>query len=484
MNYQNKLVLICTLIIAAFALYCYNPFVLYFQNDDFVHIPLSAEGVLLQHNTFRPVCDLSIMLDYFLWGKTAWGYHLTNLLLHIMCSILLFFFLKLILRKYFHLAQTTWVCWLSSLLFFIYAMHSEAVFWILGRSAMLGALFSLLFLFCYIKKYDSKIYVAGSIIFFISSLLSYESAWVLPFICIIIGIAETRINKITVKSEAKYWSLIVGVFILLILIRLHFIHEVIGNYEASALLEGNVAVLAKNFFQLILRSFLPAFSNNAFLIAVFIVIETTILICFLRLKKQERTKALLIFICFLISLLPYCSLGIDTHGTESERFLYFPALILCIFFGVVIHLTQKINTTFKYLLFAALFICHLIVLAGNGNNYRFAGNINKLIVAELQKLHNKKIIYAESVPQAQNGALILRSGLPEIAKSFITDSRIDTVIVCSQRNELKPLRPSYKVEYVNTWEMNCKNIAIQKDSFEQKNATFFRFTDSVLYITK
>src|SRR6266496_660089 len=89
MFYNKNIYNILSVIIVALALYCYDPFTLYFQNDDFIHIPLSEQGVLLQRNTFRPVCDISIMLNYWLWGKNAWGYHFINLLLHIVaCSIL------------------------------------------------------------------------------------------------------------------------------------------------------------------------------------------------------------------------------------------------------------------------------------------------------------------------------------------------------------------------------------------------------------
>src|SRR5215470_6071039 len=103
MFYGKKIdVLFFTLLVMA-AFCCYNPFLLYFQNDDFVHIPLSAQGVLLQHNTFRPVCDLSVMMDYGIWGKRAWGYHLTNLMLHVIACIILFYFSKLMLKKYFNL---------------------------------------------------------------------------------------------------------------------------------------------------------------------------------------------------------------------------------------------------------------------------------------------------------------------------------------------------------------------------------------------
>src|SRR6266540_1447879 len=117
MFYNKNIYNILSVIIVALALYCYDPFALYFQNDDFIHIPLSAAGKLLQQNTFRPVCDLSIMTDYWIWGKTAWGYHLTNLKLHTISCFLFFNFLKLLLKKYTTIQDSNPICWLSTVLF-------------------------------------------------------------------------------------------------------------------------------------------------------------------------------------------------------------------------------------------------------------------------------------------------------------------------------------------------------------------------------
>jgi hypothetical protein len=69
MPVQKRIIYTSSLIAILLAFYCYNPFVLFFLSDDFIHIPLSAEGKFLQQNSFRPVCDLSVMLDYSLWGK-------------------------------------------------------------------------------------------------------------------------------------------------------------------------------------------------------------------------------------------------------------------------------------------------------------------------------------------------------------------------------------------------------------------------------
>ena len=91
-------------------------------------------------------------LIFFLWHKTAWGYHLTNLLLHIIDTVLVFFLCKLLFMKYQLFQNIIEASLLTALLFFAYPMHSEAIFWILGRSATLGLLFFLLSILFYLSR--------------------------------------------------------------------------------------------------------------------------------------------------------------------------------------------------------------------------------------------------------------------------------------------------------------------------------------------
>jgi hypothetical protein len=390
MFYNKKIYIPLSLIIVVLALYCYNPFSLYFQNDDFIHIPLSQQGVLLQRNTFRPVCDISIIVDYWLWRKNASGYHLTNLLLHIFTCIIFFFFLRFILKKYFGLQRTTFLCWLTSVLFFIYPMHSEAVFWILGRSAILAAIFSLIFLYCYLKKYEANRYAAGYIFFFIISLLTYESSWMMPLYCLITGITEINNKKTIWQKEAKHFATVVGIFIFYLIVRWHYINEITSNYESAAFLSGDYVTLLRNYAMLFIRSFLPAFINNKVLLACFGVIAVVAAFLFLQLQKQDKKRVSVFFLCYLISLIPYGSLGVDTHGTESERFLYFPTLLVCCLLSLILNLSYP-KKPFQIVLYLLIFSCNVIVLLTSANNYRDAGHINKLIINELEKVKEKKI---------------------------------------------------------------------------------------------
>lgn len=473
---QKKILYISSFIAILLALYCYNPFVLYFQSDDFIHIPLSAEGKLLQQNSFRPVCDISIMIDYRIWGKTAWGYHLTNLLLHIITCIIFFNFFKLVLKKYTTLANSNLICWLSTVLFFIYVMHSEPVLWILGRSAIIAAIFSLLFLYCYIKRNDRALFTGAFLVFWVLCLLTYESTWVIPVFALIISLAAIKQRESIFKKEFIYLVAVVSIFLVYLIIRTQFIHEVAGTYESGLLLNGDYTLLAKHYTLLFIRSFVPAFINNKILIGAFAAFA--LLFAWLLLQQKNRQLIIVLLLCLFVSLLPYISLGIDTNGTESERFLYFPTLIVTILFGIIINNAKSKKV---YWIYPGLFIIHLITLFIVKDNYRIAGSITKQIAEALGKTKNKKVVYAVDVPQAQNGAFILRQGLPQMMH-WISGKDPDTVITCSQRYELLPLEYPYQIIYSDTLTVQCghdnKIIRAGEDTL------LLKFTDAALFISK
>ena len=476
MPVQKRIIYTSSLIAILLAFYCYNPFVLFFLSDDFIHIPLSAEGKFLQQNSFRPVCDLSVMLDYSLWGKQAWGYHLTNLFLHIIACILFFSFFKLLFKKYTTIENSNFICWLGTALFFIYAMHSEPVLWILGRSAILATIFSLLFLYCFIRRHDAIHFKIGVIVFWILCLLTYESTWILPCYALLISIIATKKKESSLRKEMPYYTLIIVIFVSYLLIRNNYIHEITGTYESGFLLSGDYILLEKHFILLLVRTFVPAFINNKIVLGLFIL--CTILFIWLFKKQENKSFVILLFVCLLISLLPYISLGVDTNGTESERFLYFPTLIVVIIFALIIANARQQKA---YWLFTGLFAIHLAVLFPVKDNYVNAGAVNKQIAKALQTNADKKVIIAAEIPQAQNGALILRQGFPQMLR-WLNDETPDTIITCSQRYELLPLQSPYKIILEDSLRFECgeNNLIIRGSS----DTLLLKFTDSALLISK
>lgn len=468
----------CSAVVVAIVLYCYNPFALYFQNDDFIHIPLSAKGELLQRNTFRPICDLSIMLDYYLWGKNAYGYHLTNLILHIVCTILVFLLSRDLFNKYTRANQNRFA-FITSLIFFLYPMHSEAVFWILGRSAILGSIFFLLSMFFFLKR-DKKTSFFLSILFAFAAWLSYESSWVLPIVMLCISFIDVKIGASTFKKERFYCSVIIFLFGLYIIARNYYIHEVIGQYEAAGFLNLNIQLLSQNFLKLMMRSWLPPFIDSSWLIALFLIVVALLGLLYLKLNENFARLFFLILVAFwLISLLLYASLGIDTKGTEGERFLYLPSIPICMILGFLSNLFFK--KKLQKVILASLVIFYLGILYINTTNYRLAGDIVKTTLEEVKKLKTGQSLYVQHLPQAAHGALIFRDGFKEAVDWIASQQEPHEIIICSQMQENEPLQSSYKVQYADSITIDhCSGAKPET----QSNVVLFSYTDSVLYISR
>jgi hypothetical protein len=267
---------VISVIAVAVALVLFNPFDLYFLNDDFIHIPLSAKGELFQRRSFRPVGDLCVQLDYYLWGKDAHGYHLSNLLLHVANSLLVAMLANHLFKRYDYKQHYLFRSIMVGVLFFVYAFHSEAVFWILGRSASLGTLLFIPALIFYIRRHNSFINFIVSLLFFTGSLLAYESVWIFPIVVMLFAILDIRLDRSNTKKEALYLSAILIVFAAYAVVRFRIINEMIGPYEASNFLDFGVLTLAVNFFKLIVRSFAPPVSNNLYF--SFISVEILIIL--------------------------------------------------------------------------------------------------------------------------------------------------------------------------------------------------------------
>ena len=91
---------------------------------------------------WHPLTWLTHMLDVQLFGLNAARHHLTNLLLHIASSVLLFLWLRM----------ATGALWRSALvagLFALHPVHVESVAWVAERKDVLSALFFMLTLMAY-----------------------------------------------------------------------------------------------------------------------------------------------------------------------------------------------------------------------------------------------------------------------------------------------------------------------------------------------
>lgn len=130
---------------------------------------------------WHPLTWLSLMLDYQLYGLNAGGYHLTNLILHILSTLLLFWLFN----------RMTGMIWRSAFvaaLFALHPLHVESVAWIAERKDVLSAFFFMLTLCLYVyytEKPDIKKYLL--VLFsFTCGLMSKSIVVTLPVILILL----------------------------------------------------------------------------------------------------------------------------------------------------------------------------------------------------------------------------------------------------------------------------------------------------------
>lgn len=132
---------------------------------------------------YRPLFKISLALDFFLWKEWALGYHLTNTLLHMMVSALVYLFSVKVLRL-------PGAALIAALVFAVHPVHSEAVAWISARNELICALFMLVSLIFYIRfREKSRIGdMAISLTTFFLSLLAKEMSITLPAIILLLEI--------------------------------------------------------------------------------------------------------------------------------------------------------------------------------------------------------------------------------------------------------------------------------------------------------
>jgi len=150
--------------------------------------------------TWHPLLWLSFMLDYRLYELKPAGYHIHNVIIHILNTILLF----LILNRMTH---SVWRSALVAVLFALHPLRVESVAWATERKDMLSTLFGLLaiggYLF-YVQHSSIGRYLAVTILF-ILSLMAKPMYVTLPFVLLLLDFWPLgRFGReISAKEEPK-----------------------------------------------------------------------------------------------------------------------------------------------------------------------------------------------------------------------------------------------------------------------------------------
>jgi tetratricopeptide (TPR) repeat protein len=160
---------------------------------------------------YRPLLTVSFMFDSLISGSNPFFYHLTNVIVHIVTSCVVFIFMQRIKIK-------KEIAFLLSVIFAVHPVLSQAVAWIPARDDSLLTLFTLLSFIFFINFIDSgKIKNAvWHLVFLAAAVFTKESGLVIiPVIVFYYLLFEGKRLLSSKLSIAFLWAGIVGIWFFL-----------------------------------------------------------------------------------------------------------------------------------------------------------------------------------------------------------------------------------------------------------------------------
>ncbi len=154
----------------------------YIKNNVHVKTGLSAENMRWSLTSgyaanWHPLTWMSYMAEVSLFGESPKVFHITNVLIHIVNTCLVFVLLR-------RMTGDLWPSTFVAALFAIHPLHVESVAWISERKDLLSTFFGLFTIWayvCYVKTSESK-WFRISLLAFVGSLMSKQMFVTLPFL--------------------------------------------------------------------------------------------------------------------------------------------------------------------------------------------------------------------------------------------------------------------------------------------------------------
>lgn len=311
-------------------------------SDDKPLMEILKSGGYLAANLKEPVNaiinSLTYTINYLTDGTNPIGYHLGNVVLHLLVSLVIYFFL--------YLVTTRRVAFLAALIFSVATIHSEPVIWISGRHYVLYSLFAILALISYVyytENKDRPAYYFCAIILFVASVYSFpEQAIVTPLLLPLIDMHRDNLRK-----NLKYYVVFFSLSALFAWLSLHRVQDRVASVAGDSLTSKNYgwgfiitdASAIYHYLKLFIIPFGLSFYHEAVstvrlnLLAYFSVCLAFLSLPIIFFKKNRLVLFAVGF--FVITLLPTLT-PLKVSWAVAERYAYLgilgPALLLALVF--------------------------------------------------------------------------------------------------------------------------------------------------------
>jgi len=282
---------------------------------------------------YRPIQNLSFMLDAQVSGEKLWMFHITNLIIHILTCISLYYFLQFLsLKRY--------TAFLLSLLFAVHPLFASGVGWIPSRGDILIGLFGLNLFLTFGKyfKTGNLIYLFLHAILFVITIFTKETTVLFPFFFLYYYFFILK-EKFSFKKLSPFAIIWAASFVLFFILR----RKVTVGSGATVDVLGIIpffknnqvipTIIGKFFIPYNLSTF-PLYENISTIIGIiFMIVLGYLTIKYSTEKKWAVLMGLLWFLFFAIPPTIYRLENADTFFNYLEHRTYLPMMGIVLIVG-------------------------------------------------------------------------------------------------------------------------------------------------------
>jgi len=304
---------------------------------------------------WHPLSWLSLSVDYALYGGfDAWGFHFSNLILHLLNALLVYWlFFRYLRLQNLNLDWAVYSSALAALWFVLHPQHVESVAWVIERKDVLSLLFALLTLIHYLHYIDPNNSHPQhsywlSLLFFSAALLSKPMMISLPLVLLLFDMYPRGTDGHFWQKFKQYlWeklpficlSALVALLTLIMQSRVGAVSNLGGlplDMRLINALNGVFFYLSK---MLIPLGLVPLYSFEKYiafdaLTQLWLPLFGFIATSFLAIWQWSRRPYLLsAWLFYLITLLPVLGLIQVGYQTAADRYSYLPTLPFYLLFA-------------------------------------------------------------------------------------------------------------------------------------------------------
>jgi tetratricopeptide (TPR) repeat protein len=285
---------------------------------------------LEQMGNYHPLTMLTYNIEYQFFGQNPHGYHVTNIMLHLINTALVFWLLYLLSGRTVAIVVAT--------LFGVHTLHVESVAWVSERKDLLYAMFFFLSLICYVKyvktRKDTKLYIA-SFAFFILSVLSKAMGVSLAAVLLLVDYLFDRKFEKKVLIEKVPFFVVALIFGVLALFAQQAARAIHGYTQYSVFEKILFACLGfvTYLFKLIIPTKLSAFYpypekvGGALPASVWLYPLLALLIAWATLYSLRNTKKIFFGMMFFVITIALVLQILQVGGAVmADRYTYIPSL--------------------------------------------------------------------------------------------------------------------------------------------------------------